>query len=142
MTTSIPEPCTRSQLVGALQHLARCRPRRALLEEAEVELWSLYRSEQADLVLEAARLRSLAPGMAPVSGVDGDASCSDFQASRSTFHAWRRQATECAAACAGDGYPIAPRLADCLALPLPRWPAARDLADEARRLGSAVGGEA
>jgi len=127
-----PEPCTRSQLVGLLQHLALRRPRRALLEEAEVELWSLYRGEQADLVHEAARLRSLAPQSVPAPGA----------AWRSDWNAWRTNATECAAACAYDGYPIAPRLAECLALPLPRWPSARDLADEARRLGAGGGAEA
>jgi len=125
----------------ALARILRClractprRPRRVLLEEAEIELWGLYRREQAQLLREAGQLRA-ASAPAARAGSASPVAVSHGERRRA-LHDWRARAGECAALCAHDGYPLAPSLAACTARPLHAWPTARALRSDASRLGA------
>lgn len=123
MKPSVHDRRTLARLLRLLRECAPRRPRRVMLEEAEIELWGLYRREQAQLLAEAAALR-IAPG-------DIDA-----RKLRATLlRAWRTRAAECALLVAHDGYPLAESLAACIAQGSHAWPSARALAADARRLG-------
>ncbi|MBL8861325.1 MAG: hypothetical protein JNK02_04860 [Planctomycetes bacterium] len=115
----------RGQVACLLRVLRACaarRPRRVFLEEAEIELWGLYRREQAQLVAEAAMLRI------PPDGPEVR------RARRAALRAWRARATECALLVACDGYLLSAALRTCLAAPVHLWPGTRALAAEAGRL--------
>lgn len=113
-----------ARLLRGLRACALRRPRRVLLEEAEIELWGLYRREQAELLQRASALR-VAPS-----------DCGARDPWRDSLRAWRAHATECAAVCAADGYPLAPNLAACIARPAHGWPSADALRADSRRLGA------
>lgn len=122
-----PTILDRRALARLLRFLRACtprRPRRVLLEEAEIELWGLYRREQAELLQRAAALRR-APG---------DATARSLR--RLAQRIWRAQAAECAVLCAHDGYPLSAPLAACLAHPSHAWPSRATLRDAAQRLGA------
>jgi hypothetical protein len=112
-----------ARLVRLLRQCAARRPRRVFLEEAEIELWGLYRREQAELLARAAALRVPPPDLAARA------------AWRAELRAWRHAAAECALLTAADGYPLAEHARSCLAAPVHGWPSARCLAEAAERLG-------
>ncbi|MCY2960433.1 MAG: hypothetical protein NTY35_09745 [Planctomycetota bacterium] len=124
MKSSILDRRAQARLLRVLRACTPRRPRRVLLEEAEIELWRLYRREQAELLRQAGDLR-LAPARTEARS-----------AWRAALRDWRRRAAECAGLCAHDGYPLAPRLAACLAHPAHGWPAAAALHSDAARLGA------
>ncbi len=159
MKTSVLDRRVLARLLRTLRELTPRRPRRALLEEAEIELWGLYRREQAGLLCRAAALRDPArsdaqPTCTPrasaqqhAASLDGEAVRAaqalddpvDVQrARRDALRGWRELAAECAFVCACDGYPLTARLAECIARPVHSWPAAHVLAASARRLGAAL----
>lgn len=144
MKTSIRDRRVLARLLRTLRELTPRRPRRVFLEEAEIELWGLYRREQAELLRRAAGLRN-APTRAGSTG-EVDAPNADRErraheqaelrrAWLADVRAWRACAAECAFVCACDGYPLAPQLAACIAHPTHAWTAAHVLAASARRLG-------
>ncbi len=123
MKPTVHDRRTLARLLRLLRECAPRRPRRVLLEEAEIELWGLYRREQAQLLAEAAALR-VAPTELGARRV------------RATLlRAWRARAAECALLVAHDGYPLAEALGSCLAQGSHAWPSSRRLAEDARRLG-------
>jgi hypothetical protein len=122
MKTSVRDRRALARLLRTLRALTPRRPRRVFIEEAEIELWGLYRREQAALLLQASMLRD-APR-------DGGLRRAWLDAWRS----WRARAADCAHVCACDGYPLAPRLAASLAHPARSWPSASALRGDARRL--------
>ena len=114
MTTPLRDPRDLDRILPLLRALRVRRPRRALLEEAEVELWRLWRREQAALLRAAAAL----------AGAELDPEA---------LARWRAGARECVRLCAADGYPVAPLLARCSALPCDLWPTQRQLELAAER---------
>lgn len=141
MKTSIRDRRVLARLLRTLRELTPRRPRRVLLEEAEIELWGLYRREQAELLRRAAALRT-APSDASAgvgaSSAQGTRMAHDRAESRRAWRAdvraWRARAAECAFVCACDGYPLASQLAACIAHPTHAWTTAHALAASARRL--------
>ncbi len=129
MKSSIQDRRNLARLLRCLRACTPRRPRRVFLEEAEIELWGLYRREQAELLRQAGALRAPPSDRAP-------AEFAHRAAWRCALRAWRARAAECAALCAHDGYPLAANLAVCLAHPAHRWPAARSLRADAQRLGA------
>ena len=144
MKTSVQDRRHLARLVRLLRQCVAQRPRRVLLEEAEIELWGLYRREQAQLLAEAAALRANPdgvgtrelPGARAGSRPDAlvVADRARREARRAALRAWRARARECAALVAYDGYPLAEALRDCLALPLHAWDSAPELGARAARL--------
>jgi hypothetical protein len=122
MKTSIRDRRALARLLRTLRALTPRRPRRVFLEEAEIELWGLYRREQAELLRQASTLRN-APRDA-----------GSRRAWLDAWRSWRARAADCAHVCACDGYPLAPRLAATLAHPARHWPSANALRADARRL--------
>ena len=57
MKTSVRDRRALARLLRTLRALTPRRPRRVFLEEAEIELWGLYRREQAELLRQASTLR-------------------------------------------------------------------------------------
>lgn len=136
MTPTTLERRALARILRFLRATAPRRPRRVLLEEAEIELWGLYRREQAQLLGEAGRLRATASTAASTARVllaEGAR-----RERRRALRAWRARARECAALCAHDGYPLAPSLAACTARPLHAWPTACALRTDASRLGARI----
>ncbi len=143
MKTSIRDRRVLARLLRTLRELTPRRPRRVFLEEAEIELWGLYRREQAELLRRAAALRN-AP-TAEASRAGGEAPGADRariaheqaelrRAWLADVRAWRACAAECAFVCACDGYPLVSALAACIAHPTHAWAAAHVLDASARRL--------
>ena len=128
MKNSVHDRRTLARLLRLLRECAPRRPRRVLLEEAEIELWGVYRREQAQLLADAAALR------VPPCDVDLR------RARWDSLRAWRARAAECALLVAHDGYPLHGSLGVCLAGGAHTWPSARLLAEDARRLGVHVAG--
>ena len=58
MKSSIRDRRTLARLLRCLRACTPRRPRRVFLEEAEIELWGLYRREQAELLRQASGLRT------------------------------------------------------------------------------------
>ncbi len=111
----------RRALAGFLAGLRARAANRVLLEQAEIELWGVWRREQAALLDRAAHLARCFDADEGSPGAPPD------------LAAWRRAARECAAYCDADGYPVAPVLRRCLSQPIPDWPHARVLARAAAR---------
>lgn len=149
MKTSTRDRRALAQALRLIRSYRARRPRRILLEEAEIELWGVHRREQADLLVQARGLRCAPNRCTPNRGAhnrgsqnrgsqwaDAPNPVAARSAWRARLRAWRSRAAECAEVCALDGYPFAGELAACLARPARLWPSDERLAAEARRLGA------